>query len=449
MLGKALQPEIRQMIADRAFDDLRESLAELEIADIAEIIEDLPSEDHAVLFRLLAREVAAEVFEHLEFEAQENLLRHLSMETVAGILNQMAADDRTRLLEELPGEVTRRLLKMLDPGELKVARSLLGYPEESIGRLMTPEYIAMRPEWTVERAFREIREQASRAETLTYVYVVDERGRLIDDLGLARLVLADPAALLSDLVERNFVALSATDDREVAVLAFKKYDRSALPVLDGTGVLLGIVTVDDMLDVEEVEATEDVQVFGGQAALEDGYFQTSNLELARKRVGWLTILFVGGFFTSWAMEHFGPLLDHFVVLAFFVPLVISSGGNSGTQSASMIIRALATQDVLPSDWRRVLGREILIGIGMGMMLGCILSARVLLSAPDRPLAYVAVMHLAVTGVVALGTVSGAIIPFVFKRVGMDPAVCSGPFIATFLDFTGLMLYLSLARWVLG
>lgn len=449
MLGKALLPEFQELIRERKLDDLREQLLEVEVADIAEILEDLPPEDEAVLFRLLPRETAADVFEHLPFENQEQLLRKLSTENLSHLLNSMAPDDRTRLFEELPAGVTRRLLKTLEPDELRIARTLLGYPEESIGRLMTPEYVAARPEMTVAETFQVIREESAEAEIITYIYVVEENGRLADDLHLGVLVRADPSAKLSDLVEENFVALSPYDDWEEAVAAFRKYDRIALPVVDDSGRMLGIVTFDDVMDVEEIEATEDAQKFGGQSGLEESYFATTNLTLIRKRAGWLVFLFFGGFLTGWAMEYFDELLAQFLMLSFFVPLVISSGGNSGSQSAATIIRGLAVQEFELSDWWRVFLREVMIGFALGAFLGVILAGRVLLASPERPGAFAAIMFLAVTGIVTFGSVIGAMLPFFFKRLGVDPAHSSGPFIATFVDVSGLLLYFSLASRILN
>jgi len=448
MLGKAIQPEIHEWIHERQFDTLREILCDLEIADVAEILEDLSAEDQAVVFRILPRDSASDVFEYLPFEDQETLLKNMSAETVAHILNEMAPDDRTRLLEELPGAVTQRLLKALNPAELKVARSLLGYPEESIGRLMTPDYVAARPSWTAQQTIEHIRSSVIEAEVITYIYVVDDRGHFVDDVHIGSLIRAEADKKLSELVTENPASLSVLDDRELAVLAFKKYDRIALPVLDRAGVLLGIVTVDDVLDVEEEEATEDAQMFGGQAVLEDSYFATDTATIIRKRAGWLTFLFVGGFLTSWAMQHFDSLLNQFLALSFFIPVIIASGGNSGSQSASTIIRSLAIREIELGDWWKVLRRELIIGLALGCFLGIIIAARVAFFSSDHRMDFITIMFIAVIIVVTLGSLCGALLPFFFKRIGFDPAVSSGPFIATFLDVSGILIYLTLATWIL-
>ena len=448
MLGKAIEPEIGELIAARQFDTLREQLIELETADVAEILEDLTAGDQAVVFRLMPRDFASDIFECLPLEDQEDLIRNLSMETVGEILNTMSPDDRTRLLEELPGAMAQRLLKTLNPEELRIARTLLGYPEESIGRLMTPEYVVARLEWTVQETIEKLRQTGAEAETISYIYIVDDQGLLIDDLPLGRLVMADPETLLSDLADRNFVALSAMDDREQTVPTFQKYDRTALPVVDSTGVLLGIVTVDDVLDVEEDEATEDVQKFGGQASLEDSYFATTRLTLIRKRAPWLVILFMGAFLTSRMMQFYEDLLREFVIVSLFIPLMISSGGNSGTQSAALIIRSLATNEIGLKDWSRVLFREIVVGLSLGCFLGIILVLLMLLGVIERDPRFAIVAFIGVMSIVLMGTLLGGLMPFLFHRLGFDPAVASGPFIATFVDLAGIVLYLTLALFIL-
>lgn len=454
MLGKAIEPEIAQMIANREFDTLRGTLVQLEVADVAEILDDLPASSRVVVFRTLPRDFATDVFEDLPFEDQEQLVKDLSPEVLTEILNEMAPDDRTHLLEELPGVVTQRLLRSLNPEELRVARTLLGYPEESIGRLMTPEYIRADPDWTVAETLDFVRETGAEAETLNFIYVVDESGRLIDDIYLGRLIMAELDTKLSDLTEESVVVLSAYEDREQAVIEFRKYDRFVLPVTDPTGVLLGIVTVDDVLDVGEQEATEDMQKFAAQVALEDSYLATSTWMLIRKRAGWLTFLFVGGYVTALAMEQYVDLLREFVILAFFIPLVISSGGNSGSQSASLIIRSLAIREVDLGDWRRVMVRELVVGLSLGLFLGTCLAVIILIRGtdhadiPQADLRVAVVAFISVLSIVSMGTLCGALMPFAFKRIGFDPAVSSAPFIATFVDLAGIILYLTLAHWIL-
>lgn len=451
MLGKAIQPEIEEMITARSFETLRETLTSLDVADVAEILDDLNPEQRAVTFRILPREFASDVFEDLPLEDQEQLISDLSAEVLGDILNAMSPDDRTKLLEELPAEVTQRLLRTLNPDERKVANTLLGYQEESIGRLMTPEYIAAQPGWTVQETLDFVRKTGAEAETLSFVYIVDDRGRLIDDLYLGRLVMADPATKLRDMVRENVVVLSADQDQEEAVVQFKKYDRVALPVVDRTGVMLGIVTFDDVMDIDEEEATEDMAKFAASGPLEDSYMAASRWMLVRARAGWLSVLFVGGYITALALEQFAGLLREFVILSFFIPLVISTGGNSGSQSASLIIRGLATQQVGVGDWRKILTRELAVGLALGCFLGSILGLIILLRSAlgigntgvESRIALVA--FISVSCIVTLGSLFGALLPLFFKRFGFDPAVSSAPFIATFVDLSGIIFYLGLAQ----
>jgi magnesium transporter len=366
----------------------------------------------------------------------------------------MAPDDRTMFLEELPAEVTRTLLAQLTPEERAVAVGLLGYPEASIGRLMTPEYVAVREDWTVAHVLDYIREHGQDSETLNVIYVVDDRGLLIDDIRIRELLLTSPAHLVRSLMDRRFVALKATDDQETAVGAFRKEDRSALPVTDSAGVLIGIVTVDDVLDVAEAEATEDLQRFGGSEALEEPYMQIQFARMIKKRAGWLTALFLGEMLTATAMGAFEKEIERAVVLALFVPLIISSGGNSGSQASTLVIRALALGEVRLRDWWRVMRRELGAGLALGSILGSIGFLRITIwssfSTIYGPhwLLVAFTVSLALVGVVLWGTLVGSLLPFVLRRLGFDPAVSSAPFVATLVDVTGLVIYFSVGIVIL-
>ncbi|HKB16474.1 MAG TPA: magnesium transporter [Planctomycetota bacterium] len=454
MLGKLLLPEIQEALCTRDFETLRTALVELPVPDAAEILIDIPDDDEAVLFRFLPRAFAAEVFAYLPPADQEVLLRHLSTESLTEILNALSPDDRTRLLEELPGEVTQRLLSMLSPPELKVARQLLGYPEDSVGRLMTPEYVAIRKGWTVGQALEHIRKVGREAETLHVLYVVDEKGRLLDDLRLGALVLADPGARIADLIDEQFVSLSPFDDQEKAVGAFKKYDRVALPVTDGTGLLLGIVTVDDVLDVATEEAAEDIQKLGGMQAIEAPYLQVGLGRMIRKRGGWLSALFVGELLTATAMTYFEGEIARALVLTLFIPLIVSSGGNAGSQASTLVVRAIALGEVHLRDWWRVVRREIPAGLALGALLGTIGFLRIEVWQAVKPIygdhhllvAYTVFGSL--IGVVLFGTLAGSMLPFLLRRFGLDPASASAPFVATLVDVTGLVIYFTVASFIL-
>src|SRR5262249_41853282 len=317
------------MIEARDFAALREVFREWPPADVAEVILDLPEDEQVIIFRVLPHDLAADVFEYIGIEEQQKLLRAMAHEQVAAILNEMAPDDRTALLEELPSAAARQLIRLLTPEERRVATSLLGYPEDSVGRLMTPDFIAVKEDWTVQEVLDYIRAYGQDSETLNVIYVVDDHGKLIDDIRMREFLLKPLTSPVRELMQENFVALNVTDSQHDAVNIFRKYDRTALPVIDSSGVLLGIVTIDDMLDVAEQEATEDIQKIGGMEALDEPYMRISLWKMIRKRAGWLVILFLGEMLTATAMATFQDEIARAVVLALFLPLIISSGGNSG------------------------------------------------------------------------------------------------------------------------
>jgi magnesium transporter len=454
MVGKILQPEIRSLIDSRDFGALREIFREWAPADVAEVILDMPEDEQVIIFRLLPNALAADVFEYLDVEAQQQLLRAMAHEQVVAILNEMSPDDRTALLEEMPSAAARQLIKLLSPEERRIAQALLGYPEDSIGRLMTPDFIAVHDDWTVQEVLDHVREFGHDSETLNVIYVVDERGKLIDDLRMREFLLRPLEAKVSDFRDRVFVALKVNDSQEEALNSFRKYDRVALPVVDSNGVLVGIVTSDDMLDIAEEEATEDIQKFGGMEALDEPYMRISLLRMVRKRAGWLVILFLGEMLTASAMGYYAGEIAKAVVLALFLPLIISSGGNSGSQASTLIIRAMALGEVTLRDWFRVMRKEIMAGLMLGCVLGVIGFMRVAIWSqfsniygPHWPLVAMTV-GFALIGVVLWGSISGSMLPFILRRVGADPATSSAPFVATLVDVTGLIIYFSIALLIM-
>ena len=454
MVGKILLPEIRGLIEERNFGALREIFREWPPADVAEVILDLPEDEQVIIFRLLPNALAADVFEYLDVEAQQQLLRAMAHEQVVAILNEMSPDDRTALLEEMPSAAARQLIKLLTPDERRIAQALLGYPEDSVGRLMTPDFIAVHDDWTVTEVLDHIREFGQDSETLNVIYVVDEKGKLIDDLRMREFLLRPLEAKVSDFRDLAFVALKVNDSQEEALNAFRKYDRVALPVVDSNNVLVGIVTSDDMLDVAEEEATEDIQKFGGMEALDEPYMRISLLRMVKKRAGWLIILFLGEMLTASAMGYYEGEIAKAVVLALFLPLIISSGGNSGSQASTLIIRAMALGEVTLADWFRVMRKEIMAGLMLGSVLGAIGFLRVAvwsqfsgIYGPHWMLVAITV-GLALVGVVLWGSLSGSMLPFILRRVGADPATSSAPFVATLVDVTGLIIYFSIALLIM-
>jgi magnesium transporter len=456
VLGGLIGPDIGWLLAERRYEEVRRELSALEPADIADLLRTLEDEQEAVAFRLLPHDLAADVFAYLDPESQEALLAKLGNEQASRLLNEMSPDDRTALLEDVPGPVAQRLIAMLGPEERRITQAILNYPPDTVGRLMSPDYVSVQPRWTIARCLDHIRRVGHDAETVNVIYVTDERGHLIDDLRLRQFLFADPDQVVESLMDGNFVSLSATDDQVEAVRAMRRYDRTALPVVDRRGVLLGLVTADDVADVAEEEATEDIQKLGGMQALAAPYLAVSFGTMMRKRAGWLAALFLGEMLTASAMGYFEGEIARAVVLALFVPLIISSGGNSGSQAASLMIRALALGEVTMRDWWRIFGREIRNGLALGAVLGAIGFVRVagwhLLGWTDYGPHYVLIaltVGLSLLGVVTWGTLSGSMLPIVLHRVGLDPATSSAPFVATLVDVTGVVLYFSIAAALLS
>jgi magnesium transporter len=453
MLGRAILPEISELIQQRDFHTLKEVFEDLHPSELADAVADLQERDRAIVFRLLPKEDAADVFEYLDFNTQNSMLKEMGQDEFGEILNEMSPDDRTAFLQELPGPVVRQLIELLSPAERTVARTLLGYPENSICRLMTPEYVAVTKDWSTGQVLDYIRLNATGIESLDYIYVIDEKGKLIDDIRIRGFLVASLETPVSELMDESFVSLNSSFTKEDAVPVFKKYDRSALPIVDKDGFLLGIITIDDVMDVVEKLNTEDIQKFGVEA-LEYPYVKTPLFQLVKKRAGWLVILFLGELLTATAMGYFQVEIAKAVVLALFVPLIISSGGNSGSQAATLIIRAMALHEIKLHDWWMVMKREIISGFLLGTVLACIGFLRISLWSAfsniygPHWILIAGTVSCSLIGVVLWGTLSGSMLPFVLQRFGFDPASSSAPFVATLVDVTGLIIYFSFATFIL-
>jgi magnesium transporter len=454
-MGSLITPEyLENLIKTRDFNGLHEQVKNWSANDLAELFEPLSSEEEAVLFRLLPRELAAKVFSYLSSNCQDEMLKAMAHEEVAAMFNAMPPDDRTSFLEELPAKVIQQMLNLLSPQERAIASQLLGYDEDSVGRLMTPDFVRIRQHWTISHALDHIRRYGVDSETMSMVYVIDDDGKLIDDLRIRQILLSSPESAVSDLMDSRFVSMKATDHRELAVTEFKESDLIALPVTDSEGILLGIITIDDILHVAEEEATEDIQKIGGSEALDEPYMKIGLLTLVRKRATWLIILFLSEMLTATAMSRFQDEIAKAVVLSIFVPLVISSGGNSGSQASTLIIRAMALGEVKLRDWWRVMRREVISGLSLGSILGAIGFCRITIWAiffhaygEYWPLLALTV-SLALIGIVLWGTLMGSMLPLLLRRIKIDPATSSAPFVATLVDVSGLTIYFSVAALIL-
>lgn len=422
--------------------------------DLADAIATRPEEEQILIFNALSQEKSVQIFEYLPFRVQKTILKALPFWHVANLLNALAPDDRTALLEELPDDLKNQLLKYLSPEERALSIKLLGYPENSVGRLMTPDYISIKMDWTVKEVLDYIREKGRDSETINVIYAVDNNGVLIDDFRIREFLFASLDTKVKDLADHKFIALHVDDDEEKAVNVFRKYERLALPVIDAKGILLGIVTFDDIIAVAVKEDTEDIQMIGGVEALDEPYMEISFLSLMQKRIHWLVLLFLGEMLTASAMGYFADEIAKAVVLALFLPLIISSGGNAGSQASTLIIRAMALGEVTLKDWWRVMRREVFSGLFLGCALGIIGFFRVALWSQFSDmygahwLLIAITIFLALIGVVLWGTLSGSMMPLLLRKCGFDPAVSSAPFVATLVDVTGLIIYFTIAMFVL-
>jgi magnesium transporter len=445
MLKEELKPEVLDIIEARDWKSLRDVLADWPAPEIADLLLHLRKADRVLLFRALPRTVAADVFSELEFDQQEALLLDLSDEETRHLLVDINPDNRTQLLAEMPGQATQRLLNLLGPEDLKQARWLLGYPIDSVGRLMTPNYVAVRPEWSVAQALEHIRAQGRNSETVNRIYVTDERWHLLDDIELRHFIFAPPSALVADLMDHGLVSVSAFADREAAIRLIRRYDLIALPVIDSGGVLVGIVTVDDVLDLAEEEATEDFHRVGSVGPVKMSLREAPVGFLYRRRIGWLMALVVMNVFSGAGIAYFEDTIAAAVALVFFLPLLIDSGGNAGSQSATLMVRALATGDVRSADWFRLIGKELMVALAIGLTMAVGVSAISYFRAPE----VLVVVAITMTLIVLVGSLLGMSLPFLLTRFGFDPATASAPLITSMADISGVLIYFSIATWYLG
>ncbi|MFN4854865.1 MAG: magnesium transporter [Bacteroidota bacterium] len=449
--------QVFSLLTEGKIPELKELLSTYMPDELSRLLEETEDElNQKNLFGLLDIKIASEVFKFLEFDLQNYLLHSLAYEKMAALLNELSPDDRTKFLEELPGAAVKELLVLLDPEERAITLSLLGFPEGSVGRLMTTDYLAVKKHWTVDQVLKYIRKYGKYSETINVIYIIDDEGILLDDIRIREFLFVSPETGVSDLMDSRYVALSVNDDESAAITVFRNNNRVALPVINTKGVLLGIVTIDDVLRLAEEEDTEDIQKMGGTEALEEPYIDSSVYTLIQKRAGWLVLLFIGEMLTASAMSFFEDEIARAVILAMFVPLIISSGGNTGSQAASLIIRAMALGEIGIRDWWRVMKREFVSGLALGIILGIIGFFRIFLWTfftniyGPHWLGIALTVGTSLLGVVMWGSLAGSMLPLIIKRMGADPAVSSAPFIATLVDVTGLIIYFSAAMlWLKG
>ena len=449
-----LQQMFEEVIASEDKLAIQEFLNNQNISDVAELIYDNEEFETQIISHLSIHR-AASVFKILDLAEQKTIIKDLPPFKSAELLNELPADDRVAFLEELPTGTVRELIKTLDPEERKVTLELLGYPENSVGRLMTPEYVYVYEYNTVVEVVETIRRFGTNSETVDVIYVINYKGELLDDLRIRDIILAPPEAKVSELMDGRFIALKANDDQEKANEVFKMNNRVALAVTDDKNILLGIVTIDDVLWIASEEFTEDIQKIGGTEALEEPYLDISIPKLVKKRAGWLVILLLGEMLTATAMQYFEAEIETATVLALFIPLIMSSGGNSGSQASTLIIQAMALGELTIADWWKVMRREIFSGFFLGLILGVIGFLRIYLWQQLHIYDYGEYWHLvgytvaiSLMGIVLWGSLMGSMLPILLKRLKLDPAASSAPFVATLVDVTGIVIYFSVAYFFL-
>lgn len=447
---RLLLPEVVETLETDP-QQLLELASELHAADLADLAQALSPELSQKLFTVLSAEQGANILEHCEEDRRTELFESLageSMSAATAITDVMAADDRADMLAELQPELRFQLLASMDEAESRDIRQLLAYKDDSAGSLMTTDYVALSANSTAEEAIEEIRVIAQEMETIYQAYAVDPNGTLLGVISLRDLVTSPKGSTLAEIMNPNIITIKAYDDQEEVVRLISKYDLLALPVVDHNHHLVGIITIDDAIDVVEEEATEDVQRLGAVDPLEGAYITTPIIQLIQARLPWLIILFMAVLLTPYVLEHYTRMHPAAIMLSWFVPLIVSSGGNSGTQSASLIIRALALGKIKPSHARKVLAREAIVGVSLGVALASVGVAAILVRDATRITGLALTIACSLIAVVTLGALLGSGIPLLLQRLGIDPAVSSTPFIASIVDVTGLILYFEIASFFL-
>lgn len=448
-----LKPDIDELIQNKEWREIKDLIVSWEAPDIADLLRELPTSEMLILFRMLPQSLQSDVLAELEAEDQELIIRGLTDEQAKAVIAELTPDDRTELFEELTPSLTRKLISLLPAEERKEALQLLGYPENSVGRIMTPDYVALNHYWSVAQAIEHIRKVGIDAETINMVYVVDDEWHLLDDIPLRRLVLAAPDQSIESLMDNSFVSINVHADQEEAIKPMKRYDLVALPVTDNDGHLLGIVTIDDIVDVIEEEQTEDLTKI---AAIDTGHvsldFITNIKEiplskLFRSRVTWLIALLLMDLITGGIIQGFEETIAKYVVLVTFLPVLVDTAGNAGAQSATLVIRAMALGLVSIRDWLLLFGRELLVALGLGLAMGLGISVMGIVRGGSLQVAFVVVVSMIIN--VVIGSLIGVLLPFIFTKFKKDPAAASTPLITSLADIIGTGIYLCVAWFVLG
>ncbi len=447
-IKNSINTNIKYFIEKKRWRDIKTSLLKLPVQDIAEIIKNLNLNERIIVFRLIPKNIQADVFAELDFNIQEELINNFTDIQLKKIITELDPDDRTELFETLPGILLQKLLNLLPEKERKEALKLLGFPENSVGRLMTPDYVAIRPDYTVKKVLSHIRNYGIDAETINIIYVVDNNWRLIDEIPLRKIILNSPNKKIKSLMDYNVISINAYNDQEEAIKIMKKYDLISLPVVDEDGILIGIVTIDDILDVIEEENTEDFAKVSAIKTEKIGADFLTHLKdisltkLYKSRVTWLLALLIMDLITGGIIQSFEQTIAKYVVLVTFLPVLVDTAGNAGSQSATLIIRAMAVGDIVMKDWLFLLGREFIISLALGITMGIGISIMGFVRSKSILITEVVIITMIVN--VMVGSIIGVLLPFLFTKFKKDPASASTPLITTFADIIGTGIYLSIA-----
>lgn len=438
--------EIEQMAAEGRLTELQAQLERIHPADIALLLDELETETAVTVFELLSIEIASEVLDETGGQIRQELVEKVDDERLADLLDELPMDDAAEFLEDLPDEISDRLIGLMEPEEAAEVQELLAYEDETAGRLMNRDVVALRRQWTVNETFDYLRSLED-AETLHYLYVVDRDNKLIGVVPLRRLILSQPDQTIESLMYSDVASVPVTADQEELAEFVTRYDYFVVPVVSKNNELLGVVTVDDVLDIFEEEVTEDIQRLGGSEPLDQPYFAVSVFQIVRKRIGWLLLLFVASTLSGEVIRFFQNELDLVVALGFFITLITGTGGNAGSQTVATIIRAITLDEVRLSNLATAWRREVSVGLLLGLVMGAVGIVRALLWHTGFEVALVVALTLPI--IVIWSTSVATVIPIVADRFHIDPTVISGPMIATIVDASGLLIYFSLAKWILG
>jgi len=446
IFSKLVMPEVKYAIQNSDEESLKLIIDEFFPQDIAELMEELSEEESNFLFKVLPKEKALDVFSELDYPEQEDIIEGLDDKKVEDILNEMAPDDRTELFEDMPDKMAEKYIDSLSEEEKDIAKKYMSYPEDSVARLATPDFIELKEFMTVKDAIEYIRQNHHDMETIYYSYITNDEDKLIGVVSLKNLVISNDNTKIEEIIEDNIIKIEANKDQEEAANLMKKYDLLALPVVGINDRIIGIVTFDDLIDIVDEEATEDIHKMAGMLPTEDGYLDNSFREVFKNRVFWLIVLLVMQTITGMVLKGFSDVLDQVVALSFYIPLLIGTGGNAGTQSATLVIRGMATGDIQNKDIWTLLRRELFLALSMGIVLALLTFARVYFQEGDNALAMVVSLGLLATMIASM--LSGTILPMFFRLLKLDPALMSGPFISTSIDIIGLVIYLQIARLIM-